>query len=947
MLFCALVAAVLRAAPSPPLPPPHSIHINHEPNEALAVAPGMEIGWALPPSVGKQHSFRLRLTSGLGSPMGEFGCGDPGSVLLDCARSDSVPLEQLVGFPLPASSSFEVEVQLVGAEGDRGAWSAPFRFATALLAQGAAHGGWQGTVPVWAANATQNFVLLRRSFTASRGEHLLHITAHGVPNRKPVAGENATKLLCAYKLWVNGISVSAGPGRPTGDGSTIQEPALLYDTVNVTDLLRFGSKEENVIAVESFYWNEEQERSVFPSTVHVGPQPDNGDLGGVLVLLRATQSGGSEFGLNVAATGDSGWQSFTRGDEALLHPSLPASSGCQAQCPHGDHEKICSKCIIVGGRYQLMHEHFDMAVIPHGWRLPGFVPGSGTGQDGTKKASEWSAPSRRAGGAFPRLATKHARAIALVQHQPVVYPIGERASYVCEGTELPASMTTPAAATSTSYCYIVDMQKEIQGGINITFRHGMAGQQVYVLASETRTPTGEILPNGSDTSFHFDVWSLASLSEQTVVSHEYIEARYWQIVGAPEPPSVSSVAGWKTWYPYQAAGEARDSDVAGTTLIVSSSAALDAVYELCRYTGKIGAMDVNTDSNARQRDNCNVDSHITAMHQAAAAPAASAAYRRRNALFLFEPDAHVHPWTEFKLFSLGAVHAYTLDTGDLYVANHTFEMLLRDYSLTQFIESEDGLVHKAAMAGLPPGMATQAANSAQYYNQVYQDLVDWPNAVDALALSNFPDGATCCLDGYEYGSVSTAINAHVAHAHRRLAQLARWIGRPEAYAATFDAKANAIVAALKARLLTHECTPAAPACFLDGLGPGKTRSGAVSPNINHTSVHATLYVVGCGLLSPKESLTFLPFLKAKTEHYPLFSAMASNFVLQGLYQMATAEVSSSEAADFAFDLLTRSGHRSWMEMLAKNATMAIEHWYGTSLGHHTWSHPWSASPAVS
>jgi hypothetical protein len=61
--------------------------------------------------------------------------------------------------------------------------------------------------------------------------------------------------------------------------------------------------------------------------------------------------------------------------------------------------------------------------------------------------------------------------------------------------------------------------------------------------------------------------------------------------------------------------------------------------------------------------------------------------------------------------------------------------------------------------------------------------------------------------------------------------------------------------------------------------------------------------------------------------------------------MATVEVKSSAAADFAFDIMTRGGHRSWREMIAANATMSIEHWYGTSIDGHTWSHPWSASPA--
>jgi hypothetical protein len=194
-----------------------------------------------------------------------------------------------------------------------------------------------------------------------------------------------------------------------------------------------------------------------------------------------------------------------------------------------------------------------------------------------------------------------------------------------------------------------------------------------VIASELLSPDGHVEPNGTDTSFHFDVWTLSD-GPQSLNQHEYIEARYWQVEGAPEPPSRSTIMGWKTWYPYHKPGQQpRDDEFAGTTRINSSSAALDAVYELCRYTGRVGAMDVNTDSNARQRDNCNVDAHITAMHQAAAAPAASAVYRKRNVQFLFQPDAHVHPWTEFKLFSLGAVHEYTYDTGDLSVANHTFD----------------------------------------------------------------------------------------------------------------------------------------------------------------------------------------------------------------------------------------------------------------------------------
>jgi hypothetical protein len=169
-------------------------------------------------------------------------------------------------------------------------------------------------------------------------------------------GANATKLLCAYKLWVNGVSVSAGPGRPTGKNSTIQNPALLYDTVNITSLIRYGS--ENVIAIEAFYWNEAQEARLLPSSVMdiVG---DEGDAGGVLVLVRNIDTGET-----VVATGDQGgWLAFDRGDEALSHWSPPE---CQPLCPQAKSGSDCKFCAFTGGRFHLFHEHWDMRIMPSG-----------------------------------------------------------------------------------------------------------------------------------------------------------------------------------------------------------------------------------------------------------------------------------------------------------------------------------------------------------------------------------------------------------------------------------------------------------------------------------------------------------------------------------------------------------------------------------------------------
>jgi hypothetical protein len=155
-------------------------------------------------SGGSQTPYKLRLLAANSSTIIWRGsCTDV--LLIDCTRSDNVPL-----------GAFPVELQpamtyTFAVQPDVGDWSAPFAFSTAL---GAPAEKWPGgAVPIWASNPLQQFVLFRRAFelpstNKPMPEHLLHITAHPVPTRILNAGANATKLLCSYKLWINGAPVA-------------------------------------------------------------------------------------------------------------------------------------------------------------------------------------------------------------------------------------------------------------------------------------------------------------------------------------------------------------------------------------------------------------------------------------------------------------------------------------------------------------------------------------------------------------------------------------------------------------------------------------------------------------------------------------------------------------------------------------------------------------------
>ena len=193
---------------APPLAP-YGIHVSLERNEALAVEPNSAlIGWAVPSLSAPHATFHLRLER-LVNPMsatatavdllGIFECNH--SPVPDCKASHSITIQDVVGGALPSGATLAVSIRLVDRFGAAGAWSPPFHFATRIEQR---EGSLGDAVPIWTKNATQNYVLLRRSFalapTAVGEEHLVSITAHGVPVRMPHAGENATKLLCAYKL---------------------------------------------------------------------------------------------------------------------------------------------------------------------------------------------------------------------------------------------------------------------------------------------------------------------------------------------------------------------------------------------------------------------------------------------------------------------------------------------------------------------------------------------------------------------------------------------------------------------------------------------------------------------------------------------------------------------------------------------------------------------------
>jgi hypothetical protein len=163
--------------------------------------------------------------------------------------------------------------------------------------------------PIWSSNNSQ-YVLLRKEFNLSSSSKVssgcIAITA----------AQCNDKLLASYKLWLNGVAISNGPGRN-------MNATQGYDVVQIVPTLL---KATNVIAIQAY---------------HNGNPSSSAK---VLVNFALTFVDGT----SQAVPSDVTWSAL--GVDNLFNPY----HGC------------------LGGMYCAPKEYLDARMYPIGWRLPGF-----------------------------------------------------------------------------------------------------------------------------------------------------------------------------------------------------------------------------------------------------------------------------------------------------------------------------------------------------------------------------------------------------------------------------------------------------------------------------------------------------------------------------------------------------------------------------------------------
>jgi len=319
---------------------------------------------------------------------------------------------------------------------------------------------------------------------------------------------------------------------------------------------------------------------------------------------------------------------------------------------------------------------------------------------------------------------------------------------------------------------------------------------------------GRVCYNMRTGSLYEETWTLPKGAAQAQ-NHEYIEGRYGELLfndtGA-DAASHLSVSAWVVRQRYSRAAAAN---------MTSSSTTLNAVWELCRYTGEATTLDLIADSNARQRStDCMADDN-TAM-RTLYATSGQLALQRNQMLQAFTACGTIGKdhgcraeWTVLPLVMLRDDALYT---GDLTVARNNFDALVPSSLLAQ-IDNVSGLVVNDNV------------------------LIDWPSGM---------------RDNFVLSPTNAVANAFAYYGLSTLVELATWLNRSED-----AARYQAIEAKLKTAINRQMWNGTA---FCDG----------VCSNISHTAFHSTVYLLAVGAVSDDNMLAAWQYTRGRIS--PPFAA---------------------------------------------------------------------------
>jgi len=316
----------------------------------------------------------------------------------------------------------------------------------------------------------------------------------------------------------------------------------------------------------------------------------------------------------------------------------------------------------------------------------------------------------------------------------------------------------------------------------------------------------------------------------------------------------------------------------------SSSAALNQVWSLCRYSMKALTFDGIYVDGDRERTPYEADTY---MHMLSS-------YAVNNEFTLprctFEYLTNHLTWpTEWPMHMVFIAWADYEQTGDPYLMTKYYGFLTNECLLAGRADPALGLVESYPVSG----------------NTASGDLIDW-----------YRIGNT---DGYVPGATNAVINAFYYRCLTIMEQVAQLTGH------TADTSNFAASASLVYSNYNRVFWNAGTQSYIDCEGT------------NHSSAHANFFPLAFGLVPATNQAAVVNFLNSRIA--------ANNGMPPGVYgaQYMLEAMFLAGDADAALDLMTTNGPRSWLNMINIGSTITDEAWSVTNKSNEDWNHAWGAA----
>ncbi len=319
----------------------------------------------------------------------------------------------------------------------------------------------------------------------------------------------------------------------------------------------------------------------------------------------------------------------------------------------------------------------------------------------------------------------------------------------------------------------------------------------------------------------------------------------------------------------------------------SSNAALDKVYDLCKYSVKVNTFNGDYAGSERERMLYEADTYIQQMsHYAIDREYAIGRYSAENMIY------HATWPTEWIPHSVFMAYADYLYTGNKKFISQYYDALKPKTLLA--LAGDNGLVSSRT------GLQTPEFAKSIHFPHPLRDIVDWPT------------GET---DGFAFRNVNSVVNAFHYRSLVLMEKIASALDKP-VDAAFYRDRADRVKAAFNAAFLDQK-----RGIYLDGTGT------------DHSSLHANLFALAFGLV-PKDRLgSVVAYIKSRGMACSVYPAI---YLLEGLYD--------SGEDQYALDLMTSDGLRSWLNMIRVGSTVTTEAWDVKFKSNEGWTHAWSTSP---